>query len=203
MKNQKGFVVPLLIGIIVILISGGGLYFYSQKKSEDLSKQKVSDGNTFPVSEDTKKAPAEVVKNEDSSRPNTNLESENILEKLKKSQIKFPTDKIFTGDLNGDGSMDAIYTLKSAGEPGGYLYAIVDKVNVDGSAKIFVDIAPFMSISKIQSLSIDKGVISMVISPGGIIEEGGEYNKDTVTRKFKLIQGNDGNYIYYNLEVIK
>ena len=35
MKNkQKGFVTPLLIGIIVILIIGGAIYFYENKKAE-------------------------------------------------------------------------------------------------------------------------------------------------------------------------
>lgn len=39
MKNQnKGFVVPLLVTIIVVLIIGGGIYVYSQNKNSDLIK---------------------------------------------------------------------------------------------------------------------------------------------------------------------
>ena len=35
MKNkQKGFVVPLLIAIIALLIIGGGVYIYENKKAE-------------------------------------------------------------------------------------------------------------------------------------------------------------------------
>jgi len=35
MKNtQKGFIVPLLLGIIVLLIAGGGIYYYNSKKTE-------------------------------------------------------------------------------------------------------------------------------------------------------------------------
>src|SRR3989344_2641973 len=35
MKNsQKGFVVPLLVGIIALLVIGGGVYIYENKKVE-------------------------------------------------------------------------------------------------------------------------------------------------------------------------
>ncbi len=32
MKNNKGFVVPILLAIIVIFVAGGGVYMYSQSK---------------------------------------------------------------------------------------------------------------------------------------------------------------------------
>ena len=33
-NNKKGFIIPLLIGIIAILIIGGGVYIYTNKKVE-------------------------------------------------------------------------------------------------------------------------------------------------------------------------
>ena len=34
MKNQKGFIGPLLLGIIALLVIGGGIYVYKIKKAE-------------------------------------------------------------------------------------------------------------------------------------------------------------------------
>ncbi len=34
MRNQKGFIVPLLLAIIAVLVVGGGMYVYNNKKSE-------------------------------------------------------------------------------------------------------------------------------------------------------------------------
>jgi len=34
MKNQKGFIVPILLGIIVLLVIGGAIYVYKTKKAE-------------------------------------------------------------------------------------------------------------------------------------------------------------------------
>ncbi|KKQ01638.1 MAG: hypothetical protein US12_C0041G0008 [Parcubacteria group bacterium GW2011_GWA2_36_24] len=34
MENKKGFVVPLLIAIVAVLVIGGGVYVYNNKKVE-------------------------------------------------------------------------------------------------------------------------------------------------------------------------
>ena len=34
MKNQKGFIVPLLLGIIAVLVIGGGVYIYQTQKAQ-------------------------------------------------------------------------------------------------------------------------------------------------------------------------
>ncbi|MEK7128199.1 MAG: hypothetical protein AAB933_01370 [Patescibacteria group bacterium] len=33
-NNKKGFIVPLLLGIIALLVIGGGIYIYNNKKVE-------------------------------------------------------------------------------------------------------------------------------------------------------------------------
>ena len=33
-NNQKGFIVPLLLAIIALLVIGGGVYIYQNKKAE-------------------------------------------------------------------------------------------------------------------------------------------------------------------------
>jgi len=53
MKNnsQKGFIVPVLLGIIAVLIIGGGVYFYTSKKvdapvvTEEKIKEEIKDDN--------------------------------------------------------------------------------------------------------------------------------------------------------------
>lgn len=47
MKLAKGFIVPLLLGIIAILVVGGGIYIYQTKKSQrSLVVQEKNDQNT-------------------------------------------------------------------------------------------------------------------------------------------------------------
>ena len=44
-NKQKGFIIPLLIGIIAVLIIGGGVYVYSTKKAEKVDAPLVIDSN--------------------------------------------------------------------------------------------------------------------------------------------------------------
>lgn len=51
MKNYKqGFIVPLLILIIAVLVIGGGIYFYSQNKSQQAPQQSLTKNQTSQVS---------------------------------------------------------------------------------------------------------------------------------------------------------
>ncbi len=46
MKNsKKGFIIPLLVAIIAVLIVGSGAYIYSQKKSETLQNTPTTSSN--------------------------------------------------------------------------------------------------------------------------------------------------------------
>lgn len=48
MKNsQKGFVAPLLIAIIALLVIGGGIYIYNLKSNQETASQAI---NTVPIS---------------------------------------------------------------------------------------------------------------------------------------------------------
>jgi hypothetical protein len=51
MKKNKGFIVPLLLGIIVLLVIGGGIYIYQNKKAQQ-SSQVQQPANTSNVSTD-------------------------------------------------------------------------------------------------------------------------------------------------------
>ncbi len=50
MKNQKGFIVPLLLGIIALFVIGGGVYIYKNKTTESTRLEKF--GGISPYSED-------------------------------------------------------------------------------------------------------------------------------------------------------
>jgi len=53
MKNQKGFIVPLLLGIIALLIIGGGIYVYEIKKAEAPAQTPPVDTTTNNLSSKT------------------------------------------------------------------------------------------------------------------------------------------------------
>lgn len=52
--NQKGFIVPLLITVISLLIIGGGIYIYSQNKPQPATQQQVIDNKIVPTPTDQK-----------------------------------------------------------------------------------------------------------------------------------------------------
>ena len=55
MKNlQKGFVVPLLLGIIALLVIGGGVYIYQNKKAEVPSTNTNTEVNSENVTSNWK-----------------------------------------------------------------------------------------------------------------------------------------------------
>jgi hypothetical protein len=51
MKNQKGFVIPLIIAIVAVLVVGGSLYFYGNKKVETPENNPVASSTvaTFTI----------------------------------------------------------------------------------------------------------------------------------------------------------
>ncbi len=49
MKNQKGFIVPILLAIIAALIIGGGVYVYKNKKSETSTNTETQANNENPT----------------------------------------------------------------------------------------------------------------------------------------------------------
>ncbi len=54
MKNKKGFIIPLLLAIIAVLVIGGGVYVYSQKNSQQVAStdiRTISDGNSVTATD--------------------------------------------------------------------------------------------------------------------------------------------------------
>lgn len=49
MKNQKGFIVPILLVLIVFLVVGGGLYIYKKNKVEIPTTNSKTENDTAPV----------------------------------------------------------------------------------------------------------------------------------------------------------
>jgi hypothetical protein len=77
MKNlQKGFIVPLLIAIIAILVIGGGLYINSK------SNQSAQKSNSQATQSESNSAPVQVqIPNQDSTSSGTgNSENESIIQ---------------------------------------------------------------------------------------------------------------------------
>lgn len=95
--------------------------------------------------------------------------NDQVLLKLKSLETR-EIGKAYFGDINGDGNKDIIYTIDAGGEPGGYLYVLIDHYNQDGSAKIFSDIAPFLSLTKLENISIYNNAILITVSAGGFVE---------------------------------
>lgn len=119
MKNkQKGFIVPLLIAVIALLVIGGGVYIYKNKKTEapaviDTGTQQTNQNQqqtntqTSPVNTQTNNLPSQT----DTSNWKTYTHSEYGF------SFKYPSTLFVNRDDSNSGVGSALYITQEAGVP--------------------------------------------------------------------------------------
>jgi len=135
MKNQKGFVVPLLIAIIAVLVIGGGVYVYKNKKVKapavpDVEAQQSNQNNqqtniqTPPVNTQTSTANWKTYTNKKTG-----------------FEVKYPSILTITGDVSF-GNPLAINTRGSGiafSIASGNLLESNEKISLEKKGEIIID----------------------------------------------------------------
>ena len=155
MKNkQKGFIVPIIIGIIALIIVGGGIYFYSNQKNKVVS----------PISN-------EIVST--STPINTeNLKTNSLTDAQFVKAVGDPEAKVVArGDINRDGYEDAIIEQMSCGASCGFSLQVAFNLN-NTSVKLLKAQKGYQQFepayvgssaikSSVTNISIKNGIISL------------------------------------------